>query len=143
MLVIDLIKSTSFEEVKKELYLSGRYEDNILQKFARYYEEFKNSELYFDAKHNKIQVNRENFETSNFIYSVEKDDIEKLITFVPATDVLGSTLFESDLKDLSKELIVSAILNFLTFDGNCFSEEERKEYLNNLKEHIQTVRNTN
>lgn len=143
MLVIDLIKSTSFEEVKKELYLSGRYEDNILQKFARYYEEFKNSELYFDAKHNKIQVNRENFETSNFIYSVEKDDIEKLITFVPAIDVLGSTLFESDLKDLSKELIVSAILNFLTFDGNCFCEEERKEYLNNLKEHIQTVSNTN
>lgn len=139
MLVIDLIKSTSFEGVKKELYLSGRYEENILQKFESYYKELKDSELYFEENSNKIQVNRENFETSNYIETVEKEDMETLITFVPATYVLASTVFESDLAELSKELIVSAILNSLTFDGTCFSEDERKEYLHKLKEHIYTV----
>lgn len=141
MLVIELIKNVSFEAVQKELFLTGRYSDDVLLKFEGYFHAIKENQLSFEANQNKIQVNRENFETSFYIEPVEKEVVAQLTTFVSADKILCSNLLATDLNDLSKELIVSTILNLLTFNGTCFSEEEREKYVCDLKEHVDAISN--
>ncbi|PLS18823.1 hypothetical protein CVD28_00010 [Bacillus sp. M6-12] len=139
MLVAELIKEVAFEEVKKELVITSKGFEKVLSQFENYYEGLKNTELSLEPQHSKIQVSREYFDVSYFIGTEKKDAVEDVTTFVPAELILASQVADEDLVDLEKPLIVSGLLCLLTFNGTCFSEEERQAEVDSLKQHIADV----
>jgi hypothetical protein len=139
MIALELIKEVKFEEVKQELLVTDSSFGNVLPQLENYYESLKNVELSSVEEKNKIQVSREYFDTSFFIGKEEKSAVEEVTDFVPVELILASEIAEEDLADLEKPLIVAGLLNLLTFNGTCFSEEERKTDVESLKQRIEEL----
>jgi hypothetical protein len=129
----ELIKEVDFKDVEKQLILTDSNFKNVIHLFYEYYMDLQQKEGDMKPLDSIIKMDRELFHTVYFVPTEQRDVIEELTTYIPLETILCSKVYEKDLMDLEKPLIVAGALYYLTFGGTCFSEEKRKQEYEKIK----------
>ncbi|WCK57609.1 hypothetical protein PP175_26465 (plasmid) [Aneurinibacillus sp. Ricciae_BoGa-3] len=139
MMLIDVMKEVSFEGVKRQLLLTHRPFEGVMDEFKAYFTAIQSTPSTLQPLESQIVMNREFFETAYFIPNTKQDVRESLTTFVPLETMLASQVKQQDLDELDKDIIVAGALCMLTSNGICFNEEERKQEIERTKEQLKEL----
>lgn len=134
MIVRDLLQSTNFDAVKKELLLSRPFSTDKLNQFLSYYNEISQGKI----EHNDyiLTTNRENFEYGSLFDPLSHSFIDDVFTHIPVEIYLGADVNKDDVRELSPALIIAGLLVALTFEGTCFTEQDREEKIIYMKRKV-------